>query len=221
MTTELTTVPQPALARYRKLVFQVAGLAAAVLGAFIDATTNGGIVTGVTWLLAVGAALQVALTYWPTSSVVKFAASALGVAFSGLAAGLTDGFTNAEVMLLAWQLTMWLGAGAVDNAPQPVTAGRHTAWANEPGDVGQASIALITFTAVMLASIAVGLIAAIGVTTAARSHAWTCQPPACADVRPAWPQLKPWQHRVRTRLELPRPWDRYVRPPAGRNWHVA
>lgn len=119
-TVEVPLAPYPSLARYRKLVFQIAGLVAAVLGALIDATTNGGIVTGVTWLLAVGALLQVALTYWPGSWAVKFAASLLGVAFSGLAAGLTDGFSNAEIMLLAWQVTMWLASGAVDNAPQPL-----------------------------------------------------------------------------------------------------
>ncbi len=137
-----------------------------------------------------------------------------------------------DLLRLDWPTIGWAVGGAmavalaamVTNPPatsRVVILDEDRGAANEPGDVGQASVALITFTAVMLASIAVGLIAAIGVTTAARSHAWTCQPPACADVRPAWPQRKPWEQRVRPRLELPRPWDRYVRPPAGRNWHVA
>jgi hypothetical protein len=112
--------PVHTLAHYRKLVIQLAAVAAAVLLVFVDATTDGGPVTGVTWWIAVGAAVQAFATWWPAVWWSKFLASAVGVVFSAVAAGLTGGWTTAEVLAVFWQLMMWAASGAVDNAPRPV-----------------------------------------------------------------------------------------------------
>jgi hypothetical protein len=112
----LSTPEPPSLARYRKLVIQLAAVATAGLLVLVDAVNAGGPVTAVTFWLVIGAIVQAVGTERPGDWWAKLLVSFVGVIFSGVAAGLTDGFSTAEILGLAVQITAWVAAGAVDNA---------------------------------------------------------------------------------------------------------
>jgi hypothetical protein len=114
------------LAHYRKFVMQLAAVLGSGMLVLVDTANHGGAITAVTWWLVLGAVAQAAGTYFPKSWWVKLGASAVGVIFSGVLAALTPDaatgqrFTLGEVLVVSWQILMWLASGAVDNAPHPL-----------------------------------------------------------------------------------------------------
>lgn len=104
---------------HRKVIISLAAVLVAGLSVLHDATQTGNGLNSATWVIALGAVAQSALTYFPGNAVIKLVASGFLAILTGVMAAVTDGVTQMTMIQVLTQFLVWVAAGATENGARP------------------------------------------------------------------------------------------------------